>query len=269
MQVRQERTNWRDNKLNDLHNKYGYEFPTDNVEFLMLEYDKSMPVALVDYKRKSNGTEISKSIINFCDNFLPQLPYFITSYEIIDNALTNIDIIPCNQQAIIEIGYKQNISEKELVKIQYKLREKIVAGRTKQGIEIANKLPDKLIKTVETWPGEIISHRHRDWGWDCPAVDIDFFVSNNFAITGIIEYKNIRTFTTPSKFKLHPTGKALANLATKGKNDVPLLFVYYNNELNSFKIYPLTLNCKQHKEYFGINLDKKEYFEFLNKLGKQ
>ncbi len=268
MEVRKERTNWRDSKLKKLHNKHGYEFPCDNVEFLMLEYDMSMPVALVDYKQKQNGANLSKSIIAFCNNFMPELPYFIASYEIIDDTLTNIDIIPGNQQAINQIGHQQNLSEKEFVKIQYKLREKIVQGRTEQGIEIANKLSIKLNKTKETWPGEIISYRHRDWGWDCPAVDVDFFVINNCAVAGIVEYKNMQSFSKPSQFKAHPTGKALTNLAVKGKKDVPLIFVYYSGDLDKFKVYPISKNCYQYEEYFGVYLNESRYFEFLNKLNK-
>lgn len=50
--VRKERTGWRDEALSERHRKWGWDCPAVDVDFLMLEYDRGMPVALVEYKNE-------------------------------------------------------------------------------------------------------------------------------------------------------------------------------------------------------------------------
>lgn len=51
----------------------------------------------------------------------------------------------------------------------------------------------QLVKPERTgWRDLALSERHRAWGWDCPAVDLDFlFLEYDRGIpTAIVEYKN-------------------------------------------------------------------------------
>ncbi len=52
--VSQERTGFRDEWISRWHRGLGFDFPGTDVDFLFLEYDQRIPVALVDYKRQDN-----------------------------------------------------------------------------------------------------------------------------------------------------------------------------------------------------------------------
>jgi hypothetical protein len=139
VQVRRERTDWRDSRLNEEHIEYGYVCPCDNVEFLMVEYDRSRPVALVDYRLR-NGviSETSGLLRHLCDNRHSSIPYFIAEYEFNNEQIQKIAIIPGNETAFNLIGFREGLSEKDLVRLLYDLRESTVPGRREQGIELAN-----------------------------------------------------------------------------------------------------------------------------------
>ena len=265
--VRAERTDWRDSKLDAIHKIYGYFCPCDNVEFLMLEYDKSIPVAIVDYRLYGRmNSSLSRTVEDLCDNRLGPLPYVICEYRFFKNRIENIRLIPCNESAYKKFGKTRIVSEQEYVRLLYKCREDIVPGRTEQGVRIADSLPKFSFSSPEKWEGELISHRHRDWGWDCPVLDIDFIVVNNNTVSGIIEYKHSRSFVSPSGFKSHPSGKALCNLANTLEKKVPVLIIYYNDNFDSFRVYPLTNGWNKYDKYYGTILNRDEYFRFLKEL---
>ena len=45
-----ERMGWRDEELSRRHREWGYDCPAVDIDFLMIEYDRSMPKAIIDYK---------------------------------------------------------------------------------------------------------------------------------------------------------------------------------------------------------------------------
>lgn len=49
-QVKQERTGWRDGHLSERHRKWGLGVPAVDIDFLLIEYDKGRPSALIEYK---------------------------------------------------------------------------------------------------------------------------------------------------------------------------------------------------------------------------
>lgn len=265
--VRSERTNWRDSNLEGVHNQYGYELACDNVEFLMAEYDMSTPVAVIDYRLKGRLTSgPSDAVLMLCSNREMIIPYFICEYEVINYRLSNIVCFPCNVPAESIVDKNEMLTEKEFVKRLYRIREKIVKGRAEQGITIAESLSNTLSDSTENWPGQILSNRHRDYGWDCPVVDIDFIVVNHGQVRGLVEYKHMQSYLTPYKFKLHPTGKTLFYLANNMNEKIPLLFVYYNDSIDTFKVYPVTYGWDEYDNHFGIELTRDEYFNFLRSL---
>ena len=267
-EVRVERTDWRDSKLGYIHKEYNFECPCDNVEFLMLEYDQSTPVALVDYRLQGRlKAGCSKAVTYICKNREKELPYLICEYKISDQkTIEYVNMIPCNSSAVEKFGQQRKMSEKEFVKLLYKCREHIVSGRTRQGIELAESLSPELRSVKENWEGEILSHRHRDWGWDCPVVDLDFVVSSDKKVLGIVEYKHNRSFASPKAFKNHPTGRALCDLGNSLSERIPVLFVYYDDDFQHFRIYPLNYGWEKFDNFFGVDLTRKQYFDFLTKL---
>ncbi len=50
MDVRPERTGWRDQQISNRHRLWGWDCPGADLDFVMVEFDKGLPKALVEYK---------------------------------------------------------------------------------------------------------------------------------------------------------------------------------------------------------------------------
>jgi len=86
-----------------------------------------------------------------------------------------------------------------------------------------------------------LSERHRRWGWDCPAVDIDFFFLeyDKGNPTAIVEYKHEHL----KKVSLgHPTYHAMTILAEKA--EIPFFVVRYKDDFSAFHIIPVNSYAK-------------------------
>ena len=88
-----------------------------------------------------------------------------------------------------------------------------------------------------------ISLRHREWGYQCPAVDIDFLMCEyDFGqVVAIIEYKhhNIKEID-PSKSSF----KVIKNLADQRYTPIPFFVVMYWRDIWAFKVYPMNLKAR-------------------------
>lgn len=52
-EVRPERTGWRDQKLSEWHREnLGYDCPMTDIDFLVVDYDRLKPVAIIEYKNE-------------------------------------------------------------------------------------------------------------------------------------------------------------------------------------------------------------------------
>lgn len=112
------------------------------------------------------------------------------------------------------------------------------------------------------WRDESISKRHREWGFNCPTVDIDFLVAeyNIGKPVALIEYKH---FNAQVPNLLQANYKALAALAD-GYSDHPLPFLIarYWPDVWAFRITPVNDASKLH---FADNELLTE-FEFVRRL---
>jgi len=103
--------------------------------------------------------------------------------------------------------------------------------------------PDFESRTVSPertgWRDEGISRRHREWGFNCPAVDLDFLVVEyNLGLpVALVEYKH---FKAREPVIDHPTYRALTALAD-GYNQEPLPFIiaFYWPEIWAFRVSPI------------------------------
>lgn len=89
------------------------------------------------------------------------------------------------------------------------------------------------------WRDESISRRHRQWGFNCPAVDLDFLVVEyNLGIpVGVVEYKHHKANMPDPQ---HPTYRALRDLADNyASGPLPFMLVFYWPDIWSFRVYPL------------------------------
>lgn len=129
------------------------------------------------------------------------------------------------------------------------------------------------------WRDQAISSRHRTWGFNCPAVDLDFLMVeyNLGKPVGIIEYKHHNGRFPDVK---HPTYRALIELA--GLAGLPFCVVFYWPETWAFRVYPINEQARAHfsapyqdfsEVEFVARLYRIRYLavsdDLLNKLNKQ
>jgi hypothetical protein len=96
-------------------------------------------------------------------------------------------------------------------------------------------MPDVRLERTG-WRDLSLNERHRLWGWDCPAVDIDnlFLEYDQGQPKALIEYKNEHAEAVNPE---HPSYRALRALANGSK--IPLLLVRYASDFSWWAITPM------------------------------
>lgn len=107
-----------------------------------------------------------------------------------------------------------------------------------------------------------MSHRHRKWGWDCPAVDLDclFLEYDKGQPVAIVEYKHERA---APQYGSHPTYQALINLGTRA--GVPVFVVRYKEDFSEWRVIPLNPLAKS-KLPERITMSERQWVTFLYEL---
>jgi len=92
------------------------------------------------------------------------------------------------------------------------------------------------------WRDEGLSRRHRRWGWDCPAIDIDFLFLeyDSGKATAIIEYKNEHA---RPQYASHPSYQAMMDLGTRA--GVPVFACRYSDDFSKWRVTPLNGEAKK------------------------
>jgi hypothetical protein len=120
------------------------------------------------------------------------------------------------------------------------------------------------------WRCEKISRRHREWGYNCPAVDLDFMVAeyNYGKPVALIEYKDKQA--QPANVD-HPTYKALIDLADGYKGgSLPCLIAVYCSENWWFNVYPLNDAAKNfYSHVIGKTISEQRFVRSLYLLRKK
>jgi hypothetical protein len=91
------------------------------------------------------------------------------------------------------------------------------------------------------WRDESLSQRHRRWGWDCPAVDLDF-VSLEYdkgKASVLVEYKNEHA---APQMASHPSYRAMVDLVRPG---IPVFAVRYASDFSWWRAVPLNREAKR------------------------
>ena len=91
------------------------------------------------------------------------------------------------------------------------------------------------------WRDMNLSERHRIWGWNVPAVDLDFLFLeyDRGKAVAIVEYKHERAQPQSS---VHPTYQAMIDLANRAS--VPIYACRYQDKFEWFKVVPLNSLAK-------------------------
>jgi hypothetical protein len=93
------------------------------------------------------------------------------------------------------------------------------------------------------WRDQEISERHRLWGASCPAVDLDFLLTEIHVgePAALVEYKHFRA--RPINVAA-PTFTALRRLADRA--EIPFLVAWYWPTSWAFRVHPLNDLARQH-----------------------
>lgn len=109
------------------------------------------------------------------------------------------------------------------------------------------------------WRDLGLSERHRHWGWDCPAVDLDFLFLeyDKGKAVAIVEYKNEHA---PVQYASHPTYQAIIDLGTRA--GIPVFACRYSSDYSWWK--PIALNIKA-KVFLPeiLTMNEAEWVKFL------
>lgn len=113
------------------------------------------------------------------------------------------------------------------------------------------------------WRDLELSQRHRRWGWDCPAVDIDFLFLeyDKGKAVAIVEYKNEKA---PPQYATHPTYQAIIDLGTRA--GVPVFACRYSSDFTTWKVTYLNDVASKYMDNRTINMTEKEWVVFLYKI---
>lgn len=86
------------------------------------------------------------------------------------------------------------------------------------------------------WRDLALSQRHRKWGWDCPAVDLDFLFLeyDKGEPVAIVEYKHERA---SPQYASHPTYQAMIRLGTRA--GVPVFASRYTDDFSVWNVVSL------------------------------
>jgi hypothetical protein len=123
---------------------------------------------------------------------------------------------------------------------------------------------EREVKRERTgWRDLGLSERHRKWGWNVPAVDIDFYLEyDNGKPAGLIEYKaQTAPAVDPARDR---NSQALVNLADAAR--IPQFGVRYARDFSWWIVSPLNARAQQWVPAAHQEMTEREYVAFLYRL---
>jgi len=93
------------------------------------------------------------------------------------------------------------------------------------------------------WRDKDLSARHRRWGWDAPAIDLDliFCEYDTGEPKALVEYKNEHA---AKQYASHPSYQALISLGTNSK--IPVFAVRYADDFSWWTVTSLNDFAKEY-----------------------
>ena len=121
-EVSPERSAWRDLDFSEHHRKWGWDCPAVDIDFLMIEYDRAKPIALVEYKHERAKPADPKSTTYRAIKTLSDLagiPFFGVRYT---SDFKKFTVARLNKKAEALLTARQVMTELEYVQFLYRLR---------------------------------------------------------------------------------------------------------------------------------------------------
>ena len=112
------------------------------------------------------------------------------------------------------------------------------------------------------WRDLTLSTRHRRWGWDCPAVDLDFLFLeyDKGRAVALVEYKHKRAMP---QFATHPTYQAMIDLGNRA--GIPVFACRYDDDFVDWGIVPLNAKATEFLPERSV-MSEVEWVTFLYRL---
>lgn len=114
------------------------------------------------------------------------------------------------------------------------------------------------------WRDSELSQRHGFWGFNCPAVDLDFVMMeyNHGKPCALVEYKHKNAKTPDIN---HATYRALIDLADdRASGPLPCFIAIYDPADWSFVVIPLNEKAKNHYAHcYGEKLNEQRFVRSL------
>lgn len=122
--VRQERNGWRDEWISHRHRDWGFDCPAKDIDFLLVEYDERIPVALIEYKHMNASESDIRSLEHHPIRWLADkagIPFAVVLY---DDSNAMFRAIPKNANAVGVFKSAEWLTEADFVCLLYKLRNR-------------------------------------------------------------------------------------------------------------------------------------------------
>lgn len=120
------------------------------------------------------------------------------------------------------------------------------------------------------WRCQDISERHRKWGYNCPAVDLDFVVAeyNHGKPVALIEYKNRRFDAANTAQQTYSALKALADGYVDGP--IPFLIAIYDSDDWWFRVQPINYRAREYYRHcLGEAISEQRFVRSLYLMRKK
>ena len=143
--VREERSGWRDESISKRHREWGFNCPGVDLDFLMVEYNHGLPIAVVEYKHwKARSVNMKhptyQALRRLCDNYrsddVDGLAFLIARYW---PESWSFRIRPANSIATRWFCENEPMTEQQFVMRLYKMRDLACRESTKRHLK--DKMP--------------------------------------------------------------------------------------------------------------------------------
>lgn len=122
LEPKQERTYWRDGHLSQRHRKWGLAVPAIDLDFILLEYDRGKPTAIIEYKGEHAAPQFPSHPSYLALSHLGEaagLPVFVVRYA---QDFSWWKISPLNNVAKRMLPERVEVNEQMFVTWLYNLR---------------------------------------------------------------------------------------------------------------------------------------------------
>ena len=122
MEVRKERTGWRDEGISRRHRLWGVSCAATDIDFLLVEYNYNTPKAIVEYKNEHAPPQnLSASQYQVLKNLgdRAQIPVLAVRYT---DDFSKFYVVPVNEKANEFLPKRTEMTESEFVALLYRMR---------------------------------------------------------------------------------------------------------------------------------------------------